>query len=77
MNKEEYLYIWDSLPTNGYGIHYALIVKASGHKEAFEIAKVILKKGGFEEPDVKLMVANSPDIYYLKPFEGRLIEIPE
>ena len=81
---EEMLFIWDNVPTRGYGASYVLVVKADSHEKAMSIAVDTLEHDnnytlpeGIEKIATVLMIADSPDVYYLSRFDGKLIAVYE
>ena len=87
VNEKEIIYIWDNLPTRGYGSSYVLIVKASSSIEAWKSAVNILENAikenryvlpeGVDDVKAIFLLADSPEMWYLDRFDGKLICIYE
>ena len=83
-DDKELLFIWDSIPTRGYGATFVLIVKADNYEKAMSIAVDTLEHDnnytlpdGIEKIETVLMIADKPDTYYLDRFDGKLLIVYE
>ena len=84
MSDEEMLFIWDNVPTRGYGASHVLIVRADSYEKAMSIAVSTLENDknyvlptDVNKTETALMMADSPDVYYMSHFQGKVISVYE